>query len=148
MKNRIYIFDLDGTVVNSDHRYKQCCNPDGSLNIPKYYAMKGDLIKHDTLLPLANYLRRKYEQGHMVVFCTSRCITKEDTDYFDENYLPYTELLSRPEGCLDKDWDLKVKLLAKFNEGEYKNKTKVFFDDLHANVDAVIHFDLMVGVRV
>lgn len=148
MPERIYIFDLDGTIIDSDHRYRQCCREDGSLDVDKYLAQKGKLIHKDKPLPLARYAQRKYDQGETVLWCTSRTIHGPDLDFFKQHKMRATKILGRPEGCRDIDWKLKSDLLGFLRRPEFDDVQKVFFDDLQPNLDVVADINLMTTVKV
>lgn len=148
MPERIYIFDLDGTIIDSDHRYRQCCREDGSLDVDKYLKLKGNLIYKDKPLPLAKYAQRKYDQGETVLWCTSRTIQGPDLDFFEKHKMRATKILGRPLGCPDIDWELKNNLLGFLRRPEFDSVQKIFFDDLQPNLDVVADINLMTTVKV
>lgn len=148
MQGKIYIFDIDGTIIDSDHRYKAACNLDGTLNLPKYLKTR-HLMHKDTLLPLANYLRRKYEQGHYIVLATSRNIDEMDLQFLRDNNIPYHTIKSRPWGMNGPDGELKRKLLMYLNNlKQFRNREKIFFDDLNENLKALSDFQLLTPVLI
>ena len=56
MKNTIYIFDLDGTVIDSSHRFTG--NAEGKVNLEKWIAdSTRENIFKDSLLPLAKFMK-------------------------------------------------------------------------------------------
>ena len=147
MKKKIYIFDIDGTIVNSDSRYKEALNADGSLNIKKYHKTRHRMFKEDTLLPLVNFLRRKFKQGHTVFLCTSRNVDHLDEKFLKINDIPYHGIIAREWGNKEKDWDLKKRRLQEIVR-QYPNHNKIFFDDLEPNVKAIQTLDLFTGIKV
>ena len=58
MKNQIYIFDLDGTVINSSHRFTGTA--EGKVNLEAWIkdSTRENIFK-DTLLPLAKFMKAK-----------------------------------------------------------------------------------------
>jgi len=71
MTQCIFIFDLDGTVIDTSHRYRN--GPDGHIDLDYWFANSTpDMIAKDTILPLARYMRKYYDEGHIVVVCTAR----------------------------------------------------------------------------
>ena len=62
MIKNIVIFDLDQTVINSNHRNP--CNEDGTLNLERYFELKTRVnIFKDTLLPLAKIFKQVKKEG-------------------------------------------------------------------------------------
>ena len=69
----LYIYDLDGTVIDSSHRLG-----DGSLDA--WFANNTpDNIARDRLLPLAQHLQMQNRKGNATAVCSSRQMT--DADY-------------------------------------------------------------------
>jgi len=103
-----YVFDLDGTVIDSSHR--QCSLPDGTLDLVHWRENSTpEKVQADSLLPLAGILRRNYyrKDGPKILVCTARVFGEPDYWYLAENDLPCHEILSRPEGCTLQDFVLK-----------------------------------------
>ena len=67
-----FIFDLDGTVIDSTHR-----QGDGSLDDWRRHTTIGN-IKRDRLLPLADKMQGAIQDGLDVWVCTSRVMGKAD----------------------------------------------------------------------
>jgi hypothetical protein len=90
----LYIFDLDGTVIDSDHRTPN--NPDGTLNLEGYFAKKSrQNIFKDTLLPLAKVMRSAWEGGDYVAIATARDMGKDDYDYLAHHGLWFHQIIGR-----------------------------------------------------
>ena len=90
MKNKdkkIVIFDLDETVIDSSHRTPN--NPDGTLNLNKYFELKNrENIFKDSLLPLAAKMKELYASGeYHVVICTARHMDENDFDFLEHHGL-------------------------------------------------------------
>jgi phosphoglycolate phosphatase-like HAD superfamily hydrolase len=95
MKN-IFVFDLDDTVINSNHRLVN--NLDGTLNLAAYREKATpENIAKDTLLPLAKVLQRLVVTGANVVICTAREMSTADYLYIGRHGLAdyRTLILSR-----------------------------------------------------
>ena len=89
------IFDLDGTVINSDHRHST--KADGSIDLKHWFDnAKPEKIAADTLLPLARSMQAIKAAGHFVIVCTSRCFQAADHQYLADNGLVHDVLFSRP----------------------------------------------------
>jgi hypothetical protein len=120
----IFIFDLDGTVIDTSHRYRDL--PCGNIDLEYWFANSTEeQIARDTLLPIANVMRRYYNEGHTIVVCTARDFTPNPkvpladpgatyTQFMADNDLPYHALLHRamvPGHLTMCDGDLKTILL-------------------------------------
>jgi hypothetical protein len=98
------IFDLDGTVIDSSHRH--ATNADGSIDLEHWFEnAKPDKIAKDSLLPLANCMRRMFSAGHTVIICTARCFSGADHQFLFDNDLPYHYLLKREGRFVSSDSD-------------------------------------------
>lgn len=120
----IYIFDLDGTVVDTGHRYRNL--PCGKIDLPFWFANSTEeMVAKDTLLPLADVWRRYKAEGHTVVVCTARSFEPRPDvalanpgatyrKYLADNDLRYDALLHRclvPGHETLRDGELKTILL-------------------------------------
>jgi hypothetical protein len=91
------IFDLDHTVIDSSHR--QLTKPDGSLDLEHWLENSTrEKIFSDSLLPLADVMRRYYAENHCVIVCTARTATQHDFDYLAHHELNYSHILYREVG--------------------------------------------------
>jgi len=109
----IVVFDLDGTVICSQHRHLS--KEDGSLDLEHWIEnCTAEKIFADRLLPLARSMRAMHKAGHHVVICTARVMSEHDLAYLENNGLPYHGLLSRSEGDRRADAEMKVCLLNKY----------------------------------
>lgn len=105
-----YIFDLDGTVIDSSHR--RATLPDGSLDLAGWIANSTpEKIRNDSLLPLADVMRKLFPNSEELLICTARVMGEADLEYLAENGLHFDGLLSRPEGNRLPDHVLKEMLL-------------------------------------
>ena len=135
-----YILDIDGTVVCSLHR--KLTRADGSLDLEHWVEnCTAEKIAQDTLLPLAETMRKAYYSGiHTVIVCTARVLSDADYSFFLEHNLPYHFMLDRPEGCNMADSDLKDIQLRIFAHNQGISWAKfasqsVCFDDNHSVLD-------------
>jgi len=128
MKN-VIIFDLDGTVINSDHRTPN--KPDGTLDLQGYFSKRNrENIFKDTLLPLANEMRRLYAEGNYIIVSTSRTIDQDDLDFMKAHGLKFHQFFSREKSDTRGDAQLKVGRLKKFlNLKQFRGKVHIMFDD-------------------
>lgn len=119
------IFDLDGTVIDTSHRYRN--GPDGHIDLEYWFENSTpEMIALDKLLPLADVMRRYYDEGHTVIICTARGWTLNHPlmrhvpgpmyeAFFEANGLKHHHLLYREMAGSDHltmgDGELKTRLL-------------------------------------
>ena len=110
------VFDLDGTVICSAHRYRNL--PNGSIDLD--YWRKNctpDKIALDSLLPLAGTMKRLYDR-HTIVVCTARMLQDDDFQFLADNDLRYHAILYRAEDDFRADCAMKVSLLNQYFKSE------------------------------
>ena len=133
----LYIFDLDGTVIDSSHR--QNTLPDGSLDLAHWIENNTvDKILADSLLPLAEKMREV--RSDTVAVITARVIQDADLAFLKRHNLKFDFLFSRAQGNSTPDDLLKrraiLRLAAKMNKSiAWMRKNAVFFDDNLAVLD-------------
>ena len=133
----LYIFDLDGTVIDSSHR--QNTRPDGSLDLAKWIENNTpEKILADSLLPLAEKMREV--RSDTVAVITARVIQDADLAFLKRHNLKFDYLFSRAQGNSSPDDLLKrraiLRLAAKMNKSiAWMRKNAVFFDDNLAVLD-------------
>lgn len=122
----MYIFDLDGTVVDSSHRYK--ADETGTVDIKHWRANStASLIARDKELPLADFWRYAVKQGKPVIVCTARVMKSADYEWLAKHRLVADLILSR-NGETDNRSAVqqKVEQLARFAP---LKKSVIFFED-------------------
>ena len=101
----IYIFDLDGTVIDSAHRLGN-----GSIS---YYNRNKHLIYKDSRLPLADFMDTvNNDPKARILICTSRVLEDADFRSFERLGIQYDAILSRSPGQTLPCADLKENLLT------------------------------------
>lgn len=111
-----HVFDLDGTVIDSRHRYQAL--PCGNIDLPHWLAnCTREQTFKDSLLPRANTMRRVFNEGHHTIVCTSRTVSAIWADFLDSHGLYADAILARPEGCNDSCPDLKEYMLDEYFSG-------------------------------
>ena len=129
----LYIFDLDGTVIDSSHR--QNTRPDGSLDLAHWVENNTpEKILADSLLPLAGKMRSVRSAKDTVAVITARVIQDADLAFLKRNDLRFNYLFSRAQGNTSPDDILKkraiLKLARKLQRSmNWMRKNTVFFDD-------------------
>ena len=135
----LYIFDLDGTVIDSSHR--QNTLPDGSLDLAHWIENNTvEKILADSLLPLADKMRSVRSVKDTVAVITARVIQDADLAFLKRNDLKFDFLYSRAEGNNTPDDLLKrraiLKLARKLQRSmAWMRKNTIFFDDNLAVLD-------------
>jgi hypothetical protein len=111
----LYIFDLDGTAIDSSHRANTLA--DGSLNLDAWRENSTpEMIARDSLLPLGEQWRDMVARGLdgtnvQIAIITARVMGAADLQYLDDNGLAYDYLYSRTEGDTSNDAALKKIML-------------------------------------
>jgi hypothetical protein len=129
----MFIFDLDGTVIDSSHRHNTL--PCGSLDLA---AWKENSTFHkimaDGLLPLADFWRQQQALGSAIVVCTARVMQSADFSFLRKHGLNFAACFSRHgEHDVRRDADLKVQSLRYLP----RLTDWVMFDDNDSVRDAV-----------
>ena len=93
----LHIFDLDQTVINSDHRtLPAICPVTQNLDLAHYRKLAThDNIMLDKLLPLAEYMRELLDSGEKVAIVTARHLQKSDRVFLRKNGLRAATICSR-----------------------------------------------------
>ena len=128
------IWDLDGTVIDSSHRYSTLAN--GDIDLPRWIADNTRAnIEQDKLLPLARLMKSNYRQGKdIVIICTARVLGIHDHCFLAENGIKAHFILSRAIGDNRGDAEMKrQKLFALFADLKVPfsrwSKASTFYDD-------------------
>jgi hypothetical protein len=108
----LFIFDLDGTVINSSHR--QNTLPDGSLNLADWIENNTpEKIGADTLLPLADSWKTINRDRDTIAIMTARVMGHYDYMFLAENGLYADYIYSRKMGDNSPDDILKKRMVYK-----------------------------------
>lgn len=140
------IFDLDHTVIDSSHR--QNTLPDGSLDLDHWLENNThEKIMADSLLPLADSMRKIYAAGHTVIICTARSPHPSNHIFLEEHGLNHHVFLSRGENDHRGDSVLKVELLEEYFKAEgftsAKEACAIMFDDNLKVIAAMIEIGIV-----
>lgn len=129
---KLIVYDLDGTLIDSSHRqrYRR-----GKLDLKHWFKnATPENIAKDTVKPLINKFHRHVMEGHHVVICTSRIMTKADYDFLERHNLHLVPCLSRnPENPGQPDGEMKEELLDGYLE--------IYFDSCLDNERVVMYED-------
>ena len=127
------IWDLDGTVIDSSHRYSTLAN--GDIDLPRWIADNTrENIERDSLLPLARLMRSNYRQGDTVIICTARVLGVYDHCFLADHGIKAQFILSRALGDNRGDAEMKrAKLFALFADLSIPfarwTRNATFYDD-------------------
>lgn len=129
MKNQIYIFDLDGTVIDSSHRFTGTAT--GKIDLEKWIAdSTRENIFKDSLLPLAKFMKALMKANKIVWICTARNMSENDFDFLAHHGIKAKTILCRKQGDHRADAEMKTaKLKRLFNLKQFQNMEKIMFDD-------------------
>ena len=141
MKKKIFIFDLDDTVIDSSHRatfrFGEGNNIILDLDAWKKDSTRENIFK-DELLPLADFMKFVKDEGHFVWVCTARNMQQADHDFLAHHGLTPNVMLSRQLDDNREDHILKRKMVSKLlNLKPFKNCEVFFFDDKEKNRDSL-----------
>jgi hypothetical protein len=137
--NRYKIWDLDGTVIDSSHRYSTLAN--GDIDLPRWIADNTRAnIEQDKLLPLARLMKSNYRQGDIVIICTARVLGVWDHVYLADKGIKANFILSRAKGDTRGDAEMKkAKLIALFSDLKIPfarwTRNATFYDDNQGVLD-------------
>jgi len=139
MIKRISIWDLDGTVICSAHRYRNL--PCGTTIDLDYWIENStpEKIKLDKLLPLASMMQADIlDLDCYTVVCTARVCQQADFDYVRDNIGKVDKFISRPAGNREKDSKLKIKQLRWLTTlKQFVSLPKTMFEDNPHNVQDI-----------
>ena len=129
----LFIFDLDGTVIDSSHR--ALANADGSIDLNHWRENStAKMIAKDKLLPLANGWKAIDRKRHQIVVMTARVMGMVDYTFLINNGLHADFIYSRPEGVTLSDDILKRNFLISLKRDIKKSLAwirshAIMFDD-------------------
>ena len=131
---RAAIYDMDGTIVCSLHRYRTIVGADGERIDLEYWRENSHMALNDSLLPLADQYRDDLQDPECyVIIATARVMGEKDWQFVENVLGEPDHFISRKEGDTQSGKTLKIAGLAKFfNLNNFKNAEFVFYED---NVD-------------
>lgn len=124
---RIAIYDMDGTIVCSLHRYRTI----GDKIDLAYWRANEHRAMQDSLLPLATQYKADIaDKNCYVIIATARVMHKADWQFVNEVLGKPDYLISRKDGDSISGGKLKINGLAKFfNLKNFKAAKAVFYED-------------------
>jgi len=138
MFKRLHVYDLDGVLVDSSHRYRN--TEHGTIDLAHWMENRTpENIALDTLLPhAAQYRDDCLDPFTYVIVCTSRVFSAVDVSFiFDRVGIP-EKLIMRPVGNMEGDAILKRRQLQRiFNLRQFAKLPRVLWEDNPLNIDAL-----------
>lgn len=128
---RVAIYDMDGTIVDSSHRYRTIVDENGEHIDLVYWRENEYRAMDDGLLPLADQYRADLADPHCyVIIATARVMNDPDWQFVKEVLGEPDYLISRPKDSTISGKTLKINGLAKFfNLNNFKDADFVFYED-------------------
>lgn len=131
---RVSIYDMDGTIVDSSHRYRTIVDEKGERIDLDYWRQNEYRAGDDSLLPLhRQYLADIADPHCYVIIATARVMNQPDWDFVESKLGLPDYFISRPKDSTVSGRVLKINGLAKFfNLLNFRDAEFVFYED---NVD-------------
>lgn len=128
---RVSIYDMDGTIVDSSHRYRTLMDENGERIDLQYWRENEFRAMDDTLLPMADQYHADLADPHCyVIIATARVMHSADWEFVAQKLGMPDYFISRPDGSAISGKTLKINGLAKFfNLVNFKGAEFTFFED-------------------
>lgn len=136
---RVAIYDMDGTIVDSSHRYRTIVDEHGERIDLEHWRANEYRAMEDKLLPLADqYKADLADPGCYVIIATARVMNEPDWQFVREILGEPDYFISRRAGDTQSGKTLKTNGLAKFfNLVTFKGADFVFYEDNVSYMKAV-----------
>ena len=136
---RVAIYDMDGTIVDSSHRYRTIVDDTGEKIDLEFWRENQYNAMNDSLLPMAEQYRADLQDENCyVIIATARVMNAPDWQFVKEILGEPDYFISRNEGDSQSGKTLKINGLAKFfNLTNFKNADFVFYEDNVSYLKAV-----------
>ena len=137
--NRVAIYDMDGTIVDSSHRYRTITDENGQRIDLDHWRENEYRAMDDGLLPMFEQYRRDlHDENCYVIIATARVMNNPDWQFVDEILGTPDYFISRPKDSDISGKMLKINGLAKFfNLITFKDAEFVFYEDNISYLKAV-----------
>jgi hypothetical protein len=128
---RVSIYDMDGTIVCSLHRYKTIIDNNGERINLDYWRENEYRAMDDSLLPLAQqYKADLNDENCYVIIATARVLHTADNTFIREILGEPDYIISRVDGDNISGGKLKIAGLTKFfNLNNFKSAEFTFYED-------------------
>jgi hypothetical protein len=131
MIKRVSIYDMDGTIVCSMHRYRTVIDERGERIDLGYWRENEYRAMEDSLLPLADqYKSDLLDPECFVIIATARILRIADMTFIQTVLGEPDYIISRPDGYEGSGAALKVNGLACFfNLKQFRDAEFTFYED-------------------
>ena len=128
---RVAIYDMDGTIVDSSHRYRTVIDDNGERIDLEYWRENEYRAYDDQLLPMAEQYKQDLADPECyVIIATARVMNEPDWQFVKDKLGMPDYFISRPKDSSISGKLLKINGLAKFfNLMNFKNAEFVFYED-------------------
>jgi hypothetical protein len=128
---RVAIYDMDGTIVDSSHRYRTIIDESGERIDLQYWRDNEYRAMDDKLLPMFDQYKSDLADPECyVIIATARVMHEPDWKFVNEVLGMPDYFISRVEGSAISGKQLKINGLAKFfNLVNFKDADFVFYED-------------------
>lgn len=135
----VAIYDMDGTIVDSSHRYRTITDENGTRIDLEYWRENEYRAMEDGLLPMfEQYKKDLADPETYVIIATARVMNEPDWQFVNEILGMPDYFISRPKDSNISGKTLKINGLAKFfNLVNFKNADFVFYEDNISYLKAV-----------
>jgi phosphoglycolate phosphatase-like HAD superfamily hydrolase len=136
---RVSIYDMDGTIVDSSHRYRTIIDETGERIDLQYWRENEYRAYDDSLLPMAEQYKKDLADPECyVIIATARAMNAPDWDFVRDKLGMPDYFISRPKDSSVSGKTLKINGLAKFfNLVNFKGADFVFYEDNISYLKAV-----------
>jgi hypothetical protein len=129
---RVSIYDMDGTIVCSLHRYRTIKDDTGKVRIDlRYWRDNEHKADKDSLLPLAEQYKADLEDHNCyVIIATARVLNDTDNCFIRDKLGAPDHIISRPAGDTTSGSLLKIQGLYRFfNLPAFRSAQFTFYED-------------------
>ncbi len=136
---RVAIYDMDGTIVDSSHRYRTIIDDKGERIDLDYWRENEYRAMDDGLLPMAEQYKNDLADPECyVIIATARVMHDPDWQFVREVLGEPDYFISRKDGDSQSGKTLKINGLARFfNLLNFKDAEFVFYEDNISYLKAV-----------
>ena len=136
---KVSIYDMDGTIVDSSHRYRTIVDENGERIDLDYWRENEYRAMDDSLLPMADqYKKDLADPATYVIIATARVMHDPDWQFVREILGEPDYFISRKDGDTQSGKTLKINGLAKFfNLLNFKDAEFTFYEDNVSYLKAV-----------
>ena len=136
---RVSIYDMDGTIVCSLHRYRTIIDDNGERIDLNYWRENEYRAMEDSLLPLASQYRADLTDDNcFVIIATARVMRDADNTFIKDILGEPDYIISRVDGDSTSGGTLKIAGLSKFFEiKSFRDAEFTFYEDNTSYLKAV-----------